>query len=87
MLGRDIRGWLLLSALGAGPTLLGFGLYNVSLSLLAASTANLILTLEPVFTVTIAYFLLGERLTLIEGIGAGLIMIALLLLRIKLKEK
>ncbi len=87
MLGRDDRGWLLLFALGAGPTLLGFGLYNVSLSLLAASTANLILTLEPVFTVTTAYFLLGERLTLIEGIGAALIMIAVLLLRTKLKEK
>lgn len=82
-LGAQWRGWLLLLLLAAGPTLLGFGLYNTSLSLLPSSTANLIVTLEPVLTSITAYFLLGERLTALELLGSGLILIALALLRLR----
>lgn len=80
-LGTQWWGWLLLLILAGGPTLIGFGLYNVSLGLLPSSTANLILSSEPVMTVISAYFLLGERLTSIEIIGSGLILAALVLLR------
>ena len=80
-LGEQWRGWILLILLAGGPTLIGFGLYNVSLSLLPSSTANLILTLEPVITAISAYFLLGERLTIIELIGSAMILLALILLR------
>ena len=81
-LGDAWRGWLLLLLLAAGPTLLGFGLYNVSLSLLPSSTANLIVTSEPVFTIITAYFLLGERLTGLEIVGSLLILSALVFLRL-----
>lgn len=74
--------WLLLLLLACGPTLIGFGMYNVSLGKLPSSTANLILTLEPVFTIITAYLLLGERLTQFEIIGSTLILLALILLRI-----
>ncbi len=57
-LGRAWGGWLILFLLAAGPTLAGFGLYNVSLRLLPASVANLIVSTEPVFTAAIAYLLL-----------------------------
>ena len=50
----------MLLALAAGPTLLGFGLYNISLKTLPLAVANLILSLELVFTAVIAYFLLGK---------------------------
>ena len=86
-LGTQWRGWLLLLILAAGPTLIGFGLYNVSLGLLETSTANLILTLEPVFTMITAYFLLHERLRVLELFGAGLILLGLLLLRLRRKPK
>jgi len=76
------RGWLLLFLLAAGPSLLGFGLYNVSLAHLPSSTANLILTFEPVMTGITAYFLLGERLTALQVVGSGLILTALLILRL-----
>ena len=82
-LGTQWRGWLLLLILAAGPTLLGYGLYNVSLSLLPSSTANLIVTIEPVLTSITAYFLLGERLTPLELLGSGLIMTALVILRLR----
>ena len=85
MLGNRWAGWLLLLFLAAGPTLLGFGLYNVSLSMLPSSTTNLIVTVEPVFTAITAYFLLDERLSSLELLGSGLILIALVILRLRKK--
>jgi drug/metabolite transporter (DMT)-like permease len=69
-LGTATGGWLVLFLLAAGPTVAGFGLYNVSLSLLPSSVANLILTSEPVFTAATAYMLLGERLSPTQLAGA-----------------
>lgn len=83
LLGDRWAGWLLLLLLAAGPTLLGFGLYNVSLSMLPSSTTNLIVTIEPVFTAITAFFLLEERLTALELLGSGLILIALVILRLR----
>jgi drug/metabolite transporter (DMT)-like permease len=67
-------GWGILFLLAAGPTVAGFGLYNVSLSYLPSSVANLIVTLEPAFTTVTAYIFLGERLTGIQ-IGGSLMII------------
>jgi drug/metabolite transporter (DMT)-like permease len=77
------RGWVLLLLLAAGPTLIGFGLYNVSLGILPSSVANLILTLEPVFTAITAYFLLAERLKPFEVFGGGLILLGVIVLRFR----
>jgi drug/metabolite transporter (DMT)-like permease len=62
-LGDALGGWIALFLLAAGPMVIGFGLYNVSLSYLPASVANLIVSLEPVFTALLAYALFGERLS------------------------
>ena len=69
-LGASLTGWGMLILLAAVPTLAGFGLYNVSLSLLPSSVANLILTLEPVFTALTAYVILGEQMTPTQIAGA-----------------
>jgi drug/metabolite transporter (DMT)-like permease len=74
-LGERWLGWLILFLLAAVPTLGGFGFYNVSLSYLPSSIANLIVTLEPAFTAIMAYLFLAERLTLIQITG-GLITIS-----------
>ncbi len=81
-LGNAFAGWGILFLLAAGPTVIGFGLYNVSLSYLPSSIANLIVTLEPVFTAVIAYFLLGERLTTTQIIGGLMILAGVIVLRI-----
>ena len=81
-LGTALGGWAILFLLAAGPTLLGFGLYNVSLSLLPSSVANLILTLEPAFTAVIAYLLLGERFTGGQLAGGLMILGGVLFLRV-----
>lgn len=81
-LGDAVMGWVILFLLAAGPTLIGFGLYNVSLVYLPSSVANLIATLEPAFTAVIAYFLLGERLSGIQIIGSLMILSGVVFLRI-----
>lgn len=81
-LGSAAAGWGILFLLAAGPTVLGFGLYNLSLSLLPSSVANLILTLEPVFTALIAYLTLGERLTGVQVVGSLLILSGVFALRV-----
>ncbi len=81
-LGNALAGWGLLFLLAAGPTVVGFGLYNVSLVYLPSSVANLIVTLEPAFTAAIAYFLLGERLNGTQIAGSLLIVVGVIFLRI-----
>ncbi|RPJ48212.1 MAG: EamA family transporter, partial [Chloroflexi bacterium] len=52
------------------------------LSLLPSSLVQLIVTLEPVFTAAIAYFLLGERLNAAQVAGSLVIMGSVLFLRV-----
>lgn len=75
-LGGQWDGWLILIVLALGPSLLGFGLYTLSLRYLEASTASLIATLEPVITALVAIPLLGERMDGGQWLGAGLILLA-----------
>jgi drug/metabolite transporter (DMT)-like permease len=81
-LGSSWMGWLALFLLAAIPTVIGFGLYLVSLSILPSSVASLIVSTEPVFTAIIAYLLLGERLTPVQLAGAALILGGVLVLRL-----
>ncbi len=78
---NSLVGWGILFMLAAGPTLAGYGLYNVSLSYLPSSVANLIVSLEPAFTVTMAYFLFGEVLSPIQIVGSLMILVAVIFLR------
>ena len=81
-LGNAWLGWGILLALAAGPTLLGFGLYNMSLARLPSSVANLVVTLEPIFTAVLAYALLGERLTGTQIGGGLLILLGIVIIRL-----
>jgi drug/metabolite transporter (DMT)-like permease len=81
-LGNSWVGWGILLLLAMGPTLAGYGMYNISLSLLPSSVANLIVSLEPAFTAAIAYFLLGERLTWVQVGGSLMILGGVVFLRI-----
>ncbi len=81
-LGDAWAGWGVLFLLAAGPTVAGFGLYNVSLSHLPSSVVNLIATSEPVFTAISAYLLLGERLNGIQILGSLMILSGVVALRL-----
>ena len=81
-LGTSASGWGLLLLLAVGPTLAGYGMYNVSLTLLPSSVANLIVSLEPAFTAAIAFFLLGERLSWVQVGGSLMILGGVVFMRI-----
>jgi drug/metabolite transporter (DMT)-like permease len=81
-LGKAWAGWGVLFLLAVGPTLAGYGTYNISLGLLPSSVANLIVSMEPAFTAVTAYFLLGERLTWMQVGGSLLILAGVIFLRI-----
>lgn len=78
-LGPEPRGWLILLALAAGPTLGGYTLYMVSLNHLPVSAASLVVALEPAFTAFMAYLILGERMAPIQIVGAAVILVAVVL--------
>lgn len=83
-LGNAWRGWLALFLLAAGPTLLGYGTYNLALKDLPSSIVNLIVTSEPVFTMVIAFLLLGERMNGFQLLGSVLILGGVVLMRLDL---
>jgi drug/metabolite transporter (DMT)-like permease len=78
-LGTAWQGWLILATLSIGPTLIGYGLYTVSLRYLSASVATVIASLEPALTAILAIFVLFERLEWPQWLGWGLILGAVLL--------
>ncbi|MBN1564425.1 MAG: DMT family transporter [Anaerolineae bacterium] len=80
-LGASIKGWLVLFLLAAGPTLTGYGLYNVSLTYLPSGVANLIVSLEPAFTALIAYAVFNERLSGEQLLGCVMILAGVIVLR------
>ncbi len=82
-LGTQWNGWLILFILAVVPTLGGFGFYTASLGYLPAGTANLLATLEPVLTTILAYLLLNESLSPAQLIGAGLIVLSVISLRLE----
>jgi drug/metabolite transporter (DMT)-like permease len=79
--GGALGGWAILFVLAAGPTLAGYGLYMVSLGYLPSSVANLVVTVEPVFTAALAYVLLGERLSGWQIGGSLMILTGVVFLR------
>lgn len=81
-LGQAWAGWGVLIVLAAVPTVAGFGLYNVSLTCLPSSVANLIVTTEPAFTAVIAYLFLDERLNATQIAGSLLILGGVVFLRL-----
>lgn len=78
----SVDGWLVLIFLAFVPTLIGSGLYITSMVYLPASVANLVATIEPAMTAVEAYVFLGERLIVLQIIGALLVVAAVALLRL-----
>lgn len=76
-----LSAWLLVVVLSMGPTVLGYGLYTLSMHYLPAGIANLICTLEPSLTSVQAYVVLGERMTPLQIVGSVLVVVAVVVVR------
>ena len=80
-LNMPILGWILLFGLATISTIIGFGAYNSSLVHLPAATANMFMTLEPIITSVLAFFLFHERLSGVQIFGGLLVVGAVLWIR------
>ena len=60
--------------LGVVVTLAGYGLYNYALTKITASKAAVFVYLIPVFTLILAYFVLNEKLSVLEFIACFVIL-------------
>lgn len=73
--------WILLGMI-VFNTILPLGTFLAGMTRTGPTTASLLSTLEPAFTVLLALALLGERLTLLQGVGIGLVLASAILLNI-----
>jgi drug/metabolite transporter (DMT)-like permease len=71
--------WILLGMI-VFNTILPLGTFLSGMARIGPTAASLLSTLEPVFTVLLAFALLGERLTLLQSVGIGLVLTAAALL-------
>jgi DME family drug/metabolite transporter len=69
-----LSGWLLLLYLGAVPTALAYGLFVLGMRTTSASTASVVVLLEPLTAAILSSLLFGERLTLLGISGAALLL-------------
>lgn len=73
---KDVSSWLLIFYSALGPGTLADIIQQKGQAIVWAAEANVILSLEPVFTAILGLVFLGESTTLQEKIGGGLIVFA-----------
>lgn len=71
--GWDLRAWLLIAALTAGPQLLGHNGFNYALKYVPAATVSAVTLLEPVGATVLAALFYGEWPTILELLGGGVL--------------
>ncbi len=74
-------GWLFY--LGIVVTIGGYGLYNFALTKIDASKASMFIYLIPIFTLILAFGMLGEKLSATELIASGIILIGVIMSQLK----
>lgn len=74
------EGWLAMAAIAVVSTLMPIVFFFAGMRRLGASDASTLSTLEPVVTLLLAYFFLGEKLGLLQALGSGLVIAAVVVL-------
>jgi DME family drug/metabolite transporter len=78
--GNSLHSLVLLGYLGLVPTAVAYILFNTGLSSIRATTASVIVLVEPVTAAAIAVLFLGEKLTLIAMFGVIILMASVVVL-------
>jgi drug/metabolite transporter (DMT)-like permease len=74
-------GWIFyISIVG---TVLPFGLFFAGINHIRSTRASITATLEPIFAGFLAFIFLGERLLLLQVIGGGMVILAIVLLQLQ----
>jgi DME family drug/metabolite transporter len=87
MFAMPLSAWLWIAALVIVSTVTGFGFYTRGLKYLSASSASITATLEPVIATGFAFALLGEVIGLVQMLGGGLVIGAVILLATKVDDR
>ncbi|RXK01711.1 EamA family transporter [Arcobacter sp. CECT 8989] len=72
--------------LGIVVTLLGYGLFNFALTKIEASRAAMFVNLIPIFTLILAFLILGEKLTTTELVASATILFGVIISQITVKR-
>lgn len=79
--------WAYIFAIGLFPGTIGFVVSMVALRYIEASKASIVASIEPVAAVVIAVLVIADVITLLQGVGVGLVFVGVLLLRLTRKGK
>jgi drug/metabolite transporter (DMT)-like permease len=74
---------VLIVAIAFVPTLMGYGLYTLSLRFTEAGRSSVTSSIEPAAAIFLAYLFLGEIITPIQLLGTGLIILGAIILQVK----
>lgn len=74
------RGWLSLAAIAVICTAIAIMTFFAGMARLGATTTSVMSTLEPVVTVGLATWLLNESLSAVQGVGAVVVIVAVIAL-------
>ena len=77
---QTARGWLLVLYLGLVPTAFAYWLFQVGLRSVPATTASIVVMLDPLVAALLAWSLLGETLAATGILGTTLLILSLFLL-------
>ncbi len=83
----DPAQWLTLIAMGLISTVIPIFAFYSGMQKLGAPRAAILSTIEPVFTLGLAFLLLGERIRAIQIVGAALILGSVILLQLGRSER
>lgn len=78
---QQVMGMIILIA--SVPTLIGYGLYTLSLRFIEAGKSSITLTIEPGAAIILAYLFVGESVTQIQLLGTALIVSGVVILQLK----
>ena len=75
-------GWLSILGIAVFPTLIAVIGFFAGLRLIGATNASIISMLEPLITVILSALLLGERITSLQGLGGGVLLLGAIILQL-----
>ncbi len=79
---QTTQGWILVLYLGLLPTAFAYWLFQKGLRTIPATTASIVIMLDPLVAASLAWMLFGETLTATGLIGATLLMLSLFTLAV-----
>lgn len=82
---QTTQGWMLVVYLGLVPTALAYWLFQLGLRSVPATTASIVIMLDPLVAAFLAWVLFGETLTAAGMAGSLLLLLSLFLLSLRRK--